>query len=581
MDATMPATPLTKEQWLEIEKRLKTPFKPERVKYRVQGKAGAKGKTQVLAYIDARDVMDRLDQAVGQGNWSFELRPVPGLASGMIGALTIYGVTKMDMGDAGDIEKEKSMASGALKRAAVQWGVARYLYGLGRQYADCQGSSFIPDAELKRLQSRLPKPDVDLSTLPDFEVPDEDEGADGGTQSVSEQQRQDPRPQASAAGEPAATENQLTSIRKLCVALGKPEPTTAFTLEGAKQYIAQLAAEFNAGGHAQPDATPAAAKPASSKAAAPASTAPAGTSEPMGRREFLAETQAMGLTPPQVMERLGVRTLDGLNLREALGQLRRQVNGGAGPQGKPAPAAPQAAKPSPAKSAQPADEAATPEQREQVMKLLGKTGPVTVRVGGKDKAFPAPNPAEFAPWVAAQVGAHGNIRTSEWIKGSVPGKPAMTRAQADDIIAKHADYAQRFMIEKHNVANNGEGEDPDGKPGQKLIGEARQSLVTLAELYTYVATIGPDGKFARDEGGALVKAPDALAVQAAIQAHLKAAVEWPGLNEATNHQVLEMQDEVDRLIRLYAESTEPDVKTALAEYYAKAQADATEALKAS
>jgi hypothetical protein len=54
-----------------------------------------------------------------------------------------------------------------------------------------------------------------------------------------------------------------------------------------------------------------------------------GVRPPLTRPEFLAETRALGLTPPQVMERLGVRTLDGLNLREALDMLRRQLGGGA------------------------------------------------------------------------------------------------------------------------------------------------------------------------------------------------------------------------------------------------------------
>jgi hypothetical protein len=54
-----------------------------------------------------------------------------------------------------------------------------------------------------------------------------------------------------------------------------------------------------------------------------------GGEAPLTRPEFLAETRALGLTPPQVMERLGVRSLDGLNLREALEMLRRQLGNGA------------------------------------------------------------------------------------------------------------------------------------------------------------------------------------------------------------------------------------------------------------
>lgn len=53
-------------------------------------------------------------------------------------------------------------------------------------------------------------------------------------------------------------------------------------------------------------------------------TAPEVGGPDLSRRDFLAETSALGLTPRQVMERLGVRSLDGLNLREALEVLRRQ-----------------------------------------------------------------------------------------------------------------------------------------------------------------------------------------------------------------------------------------------------------------
>jgi hypothetical protein len=75
------------------------------------------------------------------------------------------------------------------------------------------------------------------------------------------------------------------------------------------------------------------AQPAPARAPTPApatpSAPPAPTARPdatpLTRPAFLAETRALGLTPPQVMERLGVRSLDGLNLDEALEVLRRQL----------------------------------------------------------------------------------------------------------------------------------------------------------------------------------------------------------------------------------------------------------------
>ena len=46
------------------------------------------------------------------------------------------------------------------------------------------------------------------------------------------------------ATEPPATEQQLASIRKLCTALGKPEPEPVATFAEAKQVIMQLSSEY-------------------------------------------------------------------------------------------------------------------------------------------------------------------------------------------------------------------------------------------------------------------------------------------------------------------------------------------------
>ncbi len=51
-------------------------------------------------------------------------------------------------------------------------------------------------------------------------------------------------PVAHDAGQPPASEQQVASIRKLCVALGKAEPEAGLTYEQAKQLIVQLSAEY-------------------------------------------------------------------------------------------------------------------------------------------------------------------------------------------------------------------------------------------------------------------------------------------------------------------------------------------------
>jgi hypothetical protein len=57
-----------------------------------------------------------------------------------------------------------------------------------------------------------------------------------------------PRPAAvapaTAASEAPATEQQMASIRKLCAALGKPEPETGLTFDQARQAIMQLSGEY-------------------------------------------------------------------------------------------------------------------------------------------------------------------------------------------------------------------------------------------------------------------------------------------------------------------------------------------------
>lgn len=85
-----------------------------------------------LAYLQARAVMDRLDEVAGPGNWKTENYFVG--AQGVVCKLSIKcdgeWVTKEDGAETTDIEAFKGGISGALKRAAVLWGIGRYLYDL-------------------------------------------------------------------------------------------------------------------------------------------------------------------------------------------------------------------------------------------------------------------------------------------------------------------------------------------------------------------------------------------------------------------------------------------------------------------
>lgn len=119
--------------------RLKEPFPGDHVHWRI-GSSGQGGNgvwAQVLAYITNRDVMERLDEVVGPGNWWNEYKVTE---HGVLCGITIRTpegpVTKWDGADATDVEATKGGFSDSMKRAAVQWGIGRYLYNLGNAWAN-------------------------------------------------------------------------------------------------------------------------------------------------------------------------------------------------------------------------------------------------------------------------------------------------------------------------------------------------------------------------------------------------------------------------------------------------------------
>jgi len=108
---------------------LKEPF--DNVKWRIQSGNKTSGKGVCVAYIDSRQVMDRLDHVVGSMNWKDEYFSI---GNKWICGLSIWDdektqwVTKYDTGDESKTEGNKGQVSDAFKRAAVKWGIGRFLY---------------------------------------------------------------------------------------------------------------------------------------------------------------------------------------------------------------------------------------------------------------------------------------------------------------------------------------------------------------------------------------------------------------------------------------------------------------------
>lgn len=119
---------------------LSKPFGVADLEYRIGtlNKAGTSG--MALTYVTNRAIMDRLDSVVGPERWqnTFEASPLGnGLLCGIgVEVSTGNWVWKYDGAQETKTEAVKGGLSGAMKRAAVQWGIGRYLYSLPATWVD-------------------------------------------------------------------------------------------------------------------------------------------------------------------------------------------------------------------------------------------------------------------------------------------------------------------------------------------------------------------------------------------------------------------------------------------------------------
>lgn len=135
----------TREQLLEQERHfpvesldealphLRRPFAVDAVKWKVQSswprateKEAPKG-CIVVAYIDARLVVERLNLVVGE-RWFPEYSPTS-KDDVLMGALTVCGVKRIDVGQSPK-KLSKDLVSDALKRAGVMFGIGVSIYAL-------------------------------------------------------------------------------------------------------------------------------------------------------------------------------------------------------------------------------------------------------------------------------------------------------------------------------------------------------------------------------------------------------------------------------------------------------------------
>src|SRR5437016_8928524 len=133
-DATLPVGVET------LTEQLAEPFNTDEVKFKPGVVSG--NRALALGYVDARAIQDRLDEVLGVTGWQDEYECLPDGSVVCRLRLRLGGewITKMDVGgqseqpDEGD--RRKAAFSDALKRAAVKFGIGRYLYRLEPQWVD-------------------------------------------------------------------------------------------------------------------------------------------------------------------------------------------------------------------------------------------------------------------------------------------------------------------------------------------------------------------------------------------------------------------------------------------------------------
>lgn len=123
----------------ELFAALRAPFPAKDLEWRI-GQAGKNQRglyARILVYLTNRSIMERLDDVVGAENWQNEYKPGP--AGGVVCGISIRvggeWLTKWDGAENSDIEPVKGGLSDSMKRAAVQWGIGRYLYDIGEKWA--------------------------------------------------------------------------------------------------------------------------------------------------------------------------------------------------------------------------------------------------------------------------------------------------------------------------------------------------------------------------------------------------------------------------------------------------------------
>lgn len=150
----------------QITEELRKPFPASKIRWRIGALMQNKTKARLLAYIDARDVMERLDEVLGIAGWEDYYEDTKaGKETGVQCHLTLTlpvdtenkwanVVTKCDAAASTNIEDLKGSYSDAFKRAAVKFGIGRDLYDLKAPIVPVKDGKYFEKSDIPRLPAK-------------------------------------------------------------------------------------------------------------------------------------------------------------------------------------------------------------------------------------------------------------------------------------------------------------------------------------------------------------------------------------------------------------------------------------------
>lgn len=244
-----PGVPITLPPF-DFAAALQAPFGSDDLEWKVQtcGNGNNGIWALVVPYISARAIQARLDQVMGVAGWKNRYEPImkgPDVAGWLCFlALKFDGewIEKVDGADLTDIEAVKGGLSNALKRAAVQWGLGRYLYSFEKCWANVHANGKEYGKTKEGAAFRWDPPAVQAAAPAVKEAAKEPAGKAPAPPAATQAPGAPATQTTTSSAEP--TERQLDDVYKEVSNLGRPSLAKAlWTLHGQPS---QRAARYTA-----------------------------------------------------------------------------------------------------------------------------------------------------------------------------------------------------------------------------------------------------------------------------------------------------------------------------------------------